>query len=65
MILHLTWSADGRYLAATLNALNDGEGLRVWETAGWSLVGDDRDYGGKDSYGAAFDASGQALYGGL
>ncbi|MFY9892593.1 MAG: hypothetical protein WAK63_00475, partial [Xanthobacteraceae bacterium] len=59
VILHLTWSADGRYLAATLNALNDGEGLRVWETAGWSLVGDDRDYGRKDSYGAAFDAAGR------
>ncbi|MGO9683962.1 MAG: caspase family protein [Beijerinckiaceae bacterium] len=56
VILHLTWSADGRYLAATLFG---GEGLRVWETAGWSLVGDDRDYSGKDSYGAAFDARGR------
>jgi WD40 repeat protein len=53
---HLTFSADGRYLAATLAR---GEGLRVWETAGWSLVGDDRNYGGKDSYGAAFDATGR------
>jgi WD40 repeat protein len=56
VILHLTWSADGRYLAATLGG---GEGLRVWETAGWSLVGYDRNYGGKDSYGAAFDATGK------
>ena len=56
VIDHLTWSADGRYLAAMLNS---GAGLRVWETAGWSLVGDDRDYGGKDSYGAAFDATGR------
>ena len=56
MILHLTWSADGRFLAATLAG---GQGLRVWETAGWSLVGDDRDYSGKDSYGAAFDARGR------
>ena len=56
VINHLTWSADGRYLAATLFG---GEGLRVWETAGWSLVGDDRNYGGKDSYGAAFDATGR------
>jgi WD40 repeat protein len=56
VILHLTFSADGRYLAATLAA---GEGLRVWETAGWSLVGDDRNYGGKASYGAAFDATGR------
>jgi len=55
-INHLTWSADGRYLAATLGG---GQGMRVWETAGWSLVGDDWDYGGKDSYGAAFDATGR------
>ena len=55
LIIYLTWSADGRYLAATLAA---GQGLRVWETAGWSLVGDDWDYGGKASYGAAFDATG-------
>jgi hypothetical protein len=54
VINHLTWSADGRYLAATLN---EGEGLRVWETADWSLVGDDWDYGGKGSYGVAFDAT--------
>ena len=54
MINHLTWSADGRYLAATLH---EGEGLRVWETADWSLVGDDWDYGGKGSYGVAFDAT--------
>jgi len=56
VIRHLTWSADGRYLAATLAG---GRGLRVWETTGWGLVGDDRDYGGKDSYGAAFDATGR------
>jgi WD40 repeat protein len=54
VILHLTWSADGRYVAATLGS---GEGLRVWETTGWSLVGDDRNYGGEGSYGAAFDAT--------
>jgi WD40 repeat protein len=53
-INHLTFSTDGRYLAATLNG---GEGLRVWETTGWSLVGDDRNYGGEGSYGAAFDAT--------
>ena len=56
VIRHLTWSADGRYLAATLGR---GLGLRVWETAGWSLVGDDRDYGGERSDGAAFDATGR------
>jgi WD40 repeat protein len=56
VIYHLTWSANGRYLAATLAG---GQGLRVWETAGWSLVGEDRNYGGKDSYGAAFAATGR------
>jgi WD40 repeat protein len=54
VIEHLTFSSDGKYLAATLG---EGHGLRVWDTSGWSLVGEDKDYGGKDSYGAAFDAT--------
>jgi hypothetical protein len=49
---HLTFSPDGKYLAATL-----GRGLRVWETAGWRLLGEDKDYGGSGSFGAAFDAA--------
>jgi hypothetical protein len=53
VINHLVYSSDGKYLAA---ALFGGEGVRVWETSGWSLVGEDTDYGG-DSYGAAFDAA--------
>jgi WD40 repeat protein len=63
-ILHVTFSPDGKYLAATLHG---GGGLRVWETANWSLVGEDRDYDGKESYGAAFDAAGRlytTTYGG-
>jgi WD40 repeat protein len=52
VILHLAFSPDGSRLAATLGS---GEGMRVWETAGWRLLAEDRDYGGKGSYGAAFD----------
>ena len=50
---HLAFSPDGGRLAATLGG---GEGMRLWETAGWRLLAEDKDYGGKDSYGAAFDA---------
>lgn len=53
VIYHVTFSPDGRYLAATLGG---GEGMRVWETATWRLTAQDsRDYGQMDSYGAAFD----------
>ena len=31
--------------------------MRLWETAGWRLLAEDKDYGGKDSYGAAFDSA--------
>jgi WD40 repeat protein len=55
-IQHLVFSADGKFLAATLHG---GEGMRVWETTSWSLVGQDRDYGGEPSYGATFDAAGK------
>jgi WD40 repeat protein len=59
-ITHLVVSPDGRYLAATLKY---GHGLRVWErtgpvAGGWRLVAEDRDYGGQDAYGAAFDRAG-------
>jgi WD40 repeat protein len=53
VIDHLTFSPDGKYLAATLG----GPGVRIWETEKWNLVGEDRDYSGKSSYGAAFDAA--------
>ena len=48
---------DGRYLAVTLGA---GHGVRVWEktSTSWRAVGEDREYGGSDAYGAAFDSAG-------
>ena len=55
MIFHLTFSADGKFLAATLGS---GAGLRVWDTANWSLVGEDKDYG-NSADGAAFGPGGK------
>lgn len=52
---HLTFSPDGQYLAATLFGE---EGVRVWDTATWNLVGADIDYGAS-SYGASFDNAGR------
>ena len=54
VVLHLAFSPDGSRLAATLGG---GEGLRLWETGSWRLLAEDKDYGGKDSYGAAFDGA--------
>jgi hypothetical protein len=54
VIAHLTFSPDGRFLAATLA----GPGLRVIDTATMSEVAADRDYGG-DGYGVAFAADGR------
>ncbi len=54
VIEHLAFSPDGGRLAATLGS---GEGMRLWETAGWRLLAEDKDYGGKRSYGAAFDGA--------
>ncbi|WP_170936995.1 MULTISPECIES: caspase family protein [Rhodomicrobium] len=51
VIYHLSYSPDGKYLAATLGS---GQGLRVWDTATWQLVGQDGDYGTADSYGVVF-----------
>jgi WD40 repeat protein len=49
--LHLAFSPDGRFLAATLH---DGRGLRVFDrAAGWAQVARYDRYGGA-SYGAAF-----------
>jgi len=56
VITHVTFSADGRFLAATLGG---GAGLRVWDTATWSLVGEDKDYGRGPSYGVAFGPGGE------
>jgi WD40 repeat protein len=52
VVFHLTFSPDGRYLAGTMAG---GEGVRVWETVGWTLVGKDTEYDGRASYGATFD----------
>ena len=51
VINHMAWSRDGRYLAAALGGKN---GIRVYETNGWSLAGQDRGYQGQ-CYGVAFD----------
>ncbi len=54
VIKHLVFSPDGGRLATTLGG---GQGMRLWETAGWRLLAEDKDYGGKDSYGTAFDGA--------
>ena len=38
VIYHLTFSPDGKYLAATLGS---GQGMRVWDTSNWQLVAQD------------------------
>ena len=53
IVLHLVYSHDGRYLVATLGRDN---GVRVYQTASYTQVGEDRDYG-TNSYGADFDAA--------
>ena len=57
---HLAASPDGRFLAAVLWG---GNGVRVWERTGaglaeWRLIAEDKNYGGKDAYGATFDRAG-------
>ncbi|MGO9484760.1 MAG: TIR domain-containing protein [Rhodomicrobium sp.] len=52
--LHLAFSPNGSRLAATLGA---GEGMRLWQAGSWRQLAEDKDYGGKDSYGAAFDGA--------
>lgn len=56
-ILHLTFSPDGRYLAATLGGSN---GVRVFATASGQLLAEDRDYGA-GSYSAHFSNDGRLL----
>src|SRR5262245_12806230 len=60
VVNYLAISPDGRYLAAMLTR---GGGLRVWQRreaglADWRQVAEDKEYGGRESYGAAFDAMG-------
>ncbi len=56
VINYLTFSPDGKYLAALIHG---GQGLRVWETKDWTLVGKDTDYGGALNGAAAFDQTGR------
>ena len=51
VLFDLAWSGDGRYLAVSMWGTN---GVRVYETRGWSLVGQDRDYQ-SNCYGLSFD----------
>jgi WD40 repeat protein len=55
--LHLVYSPDGRYLAATLFGKN---GVRVFSTSAYTQVGEDRDYG-DSSYCADFDRAGRLV----
>ena len=50
VILHLAYSKDGRFLVATLGMKN---GIRLYRTSDYRLVGEDKDYG-DTSYGADF-----------
>ena len=54
-IANLAISPDGALLAATLRG---GLGLRVWDTADWSLVTQDAGYS-RRSHGATFDRQGR------
>jgi WD40 repeat protein len=56
-VLHLAYSPDGLYLAATLGQKN---GVRLFSTASYAPAGEDRDYG-YDSYGADFDGMGRLV----
>lgn len=55
-VTHLTFSDDGKYLAATMR---DGFGIRVWEAGKWDapIAEDSEKYG--SSYGASFDSEGR------
>jgi WD40 repeat protein len=58
VINHLSFSPDGRFLAAALGA---GNGVRVFKASrGWELTGEDRDYG-SDSYWADFSHNGKLI----
>ena len=54
-VLHLAYSPDGRFLAATLFGKS---GVRVFSTSPYAPAGEDRDYG-DSSYGADFDRAGR------
>ncbi len=55
VVLSLAFSGDGKRLAAGLGGAN---GIGVWETETWAMVGEDGDYGG-GVYGLSFAADGR------
>jgi WD40 repeat protein len=57
VIYHLTFSRDGRYLAASLGGAN---GVRIYNTADWSLKASDKKYGAA-CYWADFNHSNQLV----
>jgi WD40 repeat protein len=59
VVLHLVYSSDGRYLAATLGGKN---GVRVFRTSDYTQVGSDEAYGNQ-SYSADFDRAGRLVTG--
>ena len=56
-VVHLIYSRDGKYLAATLGGKN---GIRVYDTASYSLIAEDRSYE-DSSFGADFDTADQLV----
>jgi WD40 repeat protein len=57
IVFHLAYSPDGRWLAATLGGR---DGVRLYRTVDWTLVAEDRAYGGR-SESAHFDAQGRLV----
>ena len=57
VIYELAWSPDGRYLAAGLGGKN---GIRVFRSGDYALVGEDRDYGSL-VYGLDFERPGRTV----
>ena len=57
VVLHLTFSKDGRYLAAALGGKN---GIRVYRAPSYAPVAEDTDYGNR-SNGADFDSQGRLV----
>jgi hypothetical protein len=54
----LSFSPDGKFLAATLGGRDRDGGMRVWETTGWRIVGEEDYSNAASSYGVAFDVAG-------
>jgi len=56
VIVNLAYSRDGKFLVACLAD----NGIRIYRTTDYDLIGEDKDYG-SDSYGADFDATGRLV----